>query len=682
MGFTGSDWIGAALLLLTFVVWTAHLRVGWNHAHMAGQEFRQSQTALSIQAIERDGFRLDYATPVLGKPWAIPMEFPLYQWCAAGWVDLSGHEVVVAGRWVALLAFLAGLPAVLLILRSVGLSWGAGFMILALIVSTPVYAFFSASVLIESMAWSASCWFLWGVLRHRSSAQDRYLMIAFAAGAIAVLVKPTTWAVACLPWAVLWLRDLTRFKRNAFWQPLLKQALVLGVGLLLLAFGWIAFADNVKSQNPIAHFLLSAELTNFNFGSWATKFSSETWDALMSRWQSSIVSWIPLVLGVTASLAWSHTRALALCGLLGFLGIQLIFTNLYVAHDYYFYANAAYLVVAVVAGLAGWWDRSTRIWFGKLPAGLLFVALLGMNFAAYRDGLFRRIVEQGDEEPRLPALIRSLTESDDVIVAHSGDWNSAMAFHSQRRMLMIPDSQMFFHPDKVNQNIALLADESVPLLMVQGEAGRQSKWVAQRVLQLELHPFPLFVWSDTITVYSRMDRYEQLAEQLRGITWGEISVPEDDGMVQPKDLPALSAEVRDQIAPALSALPDWGRFPHGVNISEVDGSTSLLVHAPTELAFRIPEGATRIELAYIIPAHVYLEPNFDGLTVVLELWGWDERQAVLLRDWMPSGGQSVARVHEIDLARKKAELVLLRVEAGPANLDAFDQAWLKSFRFR
>ena len=76
--FSGTDWIGCAVLFLTLLVWIGYLRVGWSHAHMAGHEFRQAQTALSIQAIDREGYRLDYATPVLGKPWSIPMEFPLY----------------------------------------------------------------------------------------------------------------------------------------------------------------------------------------------------------------------------------------------------------------------------------------------------------------------------------------------------------------------------------------------------------------------------------------------------------------------------------------------------------------------------------------------------------------------------------------------------------------------------
>ncbi|HLP08436.1 MAG TPA: hypothetical protein VK178_09730, partial [Opitutaceae bacterium] len=64
---------------------------GWEIPGLLGHGFRQAQTALSIDAMKQDGFRLDYATPVLGKPWAIPMEFPLYQWLvmrvgvATGW---------------------------------------------------------------------------------------------------------------------------------------------------------------------------------------------------------------------------------------------------------------------------------------------------------------------------------------------------------------------------------------------------------------------------------------------------------------------------------------------------------------------------------------------------------------------------------------------------------------------
>ena len=451
---------------------------------MAGHEFRQAQTALSIQAIDREGYRLDYATPVLGKPWSIPMEFPLYQWLAAGWRDLTGQDVVAAGRWVSITAFFLSLPAVLLILRSIGgISWGAGFLMLALIVSTPVYAFYSAAVLIESLAWAASCWFLWGMLAYRTQWRGGFLTVALIAGAVAVLVKPTTWAVACLPWAVFWMKDAwSALRQRSSRDSWLLQTAVCGIVLLALGYGWVLYADHLKSQNPIAHFLLSEELTEFNFGSWASKVLVSTWATLAGHWQRDIMMWVPMVLGLGWSLVQRRSRTLAALGLFAFVGIQLIFTNLYVAHDYYLFANAAYLVVAIAAGLGAWWDAATGWGKSTLPAGLAFIVLIFLNVSLFQKGLHREIVEQTADEPKLAALIRDLTEPDDVIVAHTGDWNSALAFHSNRRMLMIPDSQMFFHPEKVNQNIALLSDESVPLMIVGGEAARQPGWIVERIL--------------------------------------------------------------------------------------------------------------------------------------------------------------------------------------------------------
>lgn len=42
--------------------------------------FRQTQTAISVLWMIKEGHYLNYQTPVLGFPWSIPFEFPLYQW--------------------------------------------------------------------------------------------------------------------------------------------------------------------------------------------------------------------------------------------------------------------------------------------------------------------------------------------------------------------------------------------------------------------------------------------------------------------------------------------------------------------------------------------------------------------------------------------------------------------------
>jgi hypothetical protein len=42
--------------------------------------FRQTQTAITTYWLGINGFSLNYETPVVGPPWSIPFEFPLYQY--------------------------------------------------------------------------------------------------------------------------------------------------------------------------------------------------------------------------------------------------------------------------------------------------------------------------------------------------------------------------------------------------------------------------------------------------------------------------------------------------------------------------------------------------------------------------------------------------------------------------
>jgi Ca2+/Na+ antiporter len=648
---------------------------------MTGHDFRQTQTALTIDAVQRDGVRLDYSTPVLGKPWSIPMEFPLYQWAVAGWSELTGIETVKAGRSVSMLAFVLGLPAIVLLLRDAGFSWGAGFWLAAVVVATPVYSFYSAAVLIESTAWCASVWFLWGLLRYRRSERWAYLGFAVGVGAIAVLVKPTTWAAMCLIWAPLWIRDSWRARQTGRWQPLALQAGLLGVALLALGYAWVGYADAIKAHNPIAHFLTSASLSGFNFGTWEQKLSPETWAKLIEHWHRDLVTFPVVAIGLLISLGWSRTRIIAGLMLLAFLGIQMIFTNLYVSHDYYLFANGFLLAAAFSVGLIFWWDRSVSWWRGKMPACLGLVVMVGSQILLYRAELLEDIRERPPHVPKMAIMVRELTRPDDVIVGQMGDWSSWLPFHAQRRALMIPNAQMFLNPDKVDQNIALLADESVPLMLVQGEASRQPDWISQRILELELHPVPLLVWHHEVTFFARYDRYAEMSAIAREVELAEVTLPEDDRILEPAELPILTAADREQITSALDPLPEAAFFPHGIILGHVEGEQSLLVHAPTDLLYAIPAGARAVQLAYAVPANVYAERDFDGLMVVVEVVDDEGNREILSRDWMsPIEGHS-PRGLTLDLPARSFTALLFRVEPGPFNQPAYDQAWLQHLRF-
>ena len=95
----------SVLLAVCLVYFLASVSIGWRNTISDAHGFRQSQTAISADVILRGGPWLIYETPVLGPPWTIPFEFPLYQWIVAALTWLTGSAMDSIGRAVSV-AFL------------------------------------------------------------------------------------------------------------------------------------------------------------------------------------------------------------------------------------------------------------------------------------------------------------------------------------------------------------------------------------------------------------------------------------------------------------------------------------------------------------------------------------------------------------------------------------------------
>lgn len=85
-------WLYPAIAIACFVTNLLLTTRGWNLPILDAHAFRQTQTALTSYWFVQEGFKLDYITPVLGPPWEIPLEFPLYQWIAAALHQVSGES--------------------------------------------------------------------------------------------------------------------------------------------------------------------------------------------------------------------------------------------------------------------------------------------------------------------------------------------------------------------------------------------------------------------------------------------------------------------------------------------------------------------------------------------------------------------------------------------------------------
>lgn len=676
------DGIGLVVLTVVLAVTVMTFRQGWEVPALSGHEFRQAQTALSIQAMQQTGFQFDYETPVLGKPWAIPMEFPLYQYLVVRYIDLSGDGIPQAARAVAAIAFLVGLAACFGLMRWSGYTSGASAVALCPVCLAPVYLFYSRTVMIESLAWALSAWFLLAILHFHRGGNRTWLLVAVGAGAAAVLVKATTWAAFCLPWALVFLSDTWR-SRSGWrdkWRRWSGEA-ALGLVLLAVGWGWVAYADAVKAQNVIGQFLVSDQLIGFNFGSMELRGAGQFWGKLWGYWTQAVAAPPVLVLGLLTALLWSRSRMVAGVGLFSFLGIQLIFSGLFFAHDYYLYANAAFVLFAVGAGLASAWEAA-QLTRSKSAVMLGLVVMLGWQYRTFQIHYAPTQMAPATGPVGLTAALQYLTEPEDVIVAHSPDWNSSWPYYAERRMLLIPDAEMFLHPQRAVAAVDALQDESVPLFMMIGASRVQPRWLAERIEQLNLWPVPLFEWAGQVDVYAAKTRYQEFRERLVGT---EFSLVEQDASQE--FLPAAERVL-------LSTLPEFeklislgieaheGVLPYGISMVENMGQQALLFHAVSELHFLVPEGATQVELRYGVNPDAYNHVDFDGMAIRLDFMDETGNPVPLYFDWLSPEAEPAMVHQEISLPINSYDTLVLRALPGPRQSSAFDQGVLQYLRFK
>ena len=672
----------AAFVILTIALgwWAWWASQAWDSPGLVGHEFRQAQT---IQAMQQDGFRIDYATPILGKPWAIPMEFPLYQFAAVKFGELFGTEIAVSGRWVSALCFVIGILALVLLLREIGFSWGASALGVVPVVTAPVYFFYSRTVMIESMAWAAAAWFLVGVFRFRRSGARGAIALALGAGMVAVLVKATTWAAFCLPWAIVFLADTIQVlrKKHSGWRNLVIQAAGIGVPLLLLGFAWVKQADAIKSENPLADFLLSSALTEFNFGTVALRLMTASWSQLSTHWHDSLGPLWLLAGGALVALASRRTRLVLALGTVAFLGAQLIFFGLYLFHDYYFYANGAFACLILGSLAAASWDASNWRKLGPVLAILGVIGGAAVQFPIYHGKHFVDQTHPPGDGAAIFRAIQAITSTDEVVVVQSPDWSSTPAYFSKRRMLTIPDAQMFMHPDKVERSLALLADESVPLVLFMRESRIHPEWVIDRIDDLHLWPRPVFTTDTAVTAYARADRYESIRHTLLDLNLPGLTVASPEPLVAPELRKDLLNSAEGAALQQLGLFPFSTYLPYGVEVYNRGTGPALSMHGTSELYFAIPAGTTRVSFEHGINRPILNFKDFDGLGVQLELVNNDGESTVIHQEWISPHTTVTEWKSSAAIPPTDAKVMLYRITTGPRDNAAYDQSWLRSLHF-
>jgi len=126
--------------------------VGFFNPLLEHYAFRQTQTAISAYYYLKEGFTLNYITPVLGAPWSIPFEFPTYQFIVAGFSYLTTIPLEAAGRLISIIFFYLALGYIYKILSLYFFDKILRLIPIIFLLVCPQYIFWSRTFMIESTA--------------------------------------------------------------------------------------------------------------------------------------------------------------------------------------------------------------------------------------------------------------------------------------------------------------------------------------------------------------------------------------------------------------------------------------------------------------------------------------------------------------------------------------------------
>ena len=435
------DRILLALLALALVAAVAVLCLGFFNPILDEYLSRQTQTALTSYWLMQGGPIFAYETPVVGFPWSIPYEFPIYQILAA-LVSEAGVPLDAAGRVVSFACFVGCLWPMHVLFRALRFDKVAFPCVAILFVLSPLYLYWGRAFMIETCALFFSfCWLAY-FAKYLADATPGSAVLAIVAGSLGILAKSTTFPAFAVLGGLLFLREC-----HAAWTAglLAKKFRLIVIALVILAVPfvvggvWTIYSDTVKNANEIGARLTSTALAQWNFGTWEQRISSKLWrEVILDRSLKDAFGYavVPAVAVIGATLLRRQYACAAAAAVVAFFVPFLVFTNLHIQHSYYQTANAIFIIAAAGLGVACVMSARRGAVIGFCFLALIAAGQLLFLRSAYAFYLITdlKVVPQF----RIAALARAQTPPGSSLLVIGEDWSSAIAYYAQRKALTVP----------------------------------------------------------------------------------------------------------------------------------------------------------------------------------------------------------------------------------------------------
>lgn len=444
-----SDW-PVKLLAVGVAVFASYIALRFSgQPLLESYGFRQTQTALTAFWMLREGWQLGYQTPVAGYPWAIPFEFPIYQAIAAMVAWIGGFSLDPVGRLLSFVFLLACAWPAFAVVRRMRLPTQIAWVFCALLWSSPIYLFYGRTFMIETAAIFfafAAIPFALDICEHAPRWRSVLMFSIFAT--LAALQKITTGGPVILVMGCLWL--VAWWSRGGLRLPTRKDIITLAIAFgipIFVAYSWVVYSDVVKSANLFGADLISSKLSDWNFGTLDQRLNVSTYKAVF--WDRGFALNAGSAVGLSLILCALVTggrryRGIIFSALILFVLPVMIFTNLHIVHNYYQVGCMLFLIFALSVAVAGW--LPTVVSYSPIVP-VLAGLLVANNFYVFGSGygtVASRLIVNSSNSPHERALIvgeavRRYTPLGSGIVVLGNDWDSDIAYYSQRKSFTVPD---------------------------------------------------------------------------------------------------------------------------------------------------------------------------------------------------------------------------------------------------
>jgi len=405
--------------------------------------FRQTQTAITSYWMMKEGWQLDYQTPVVGYPWSIPFEFPIYQSIVAAISFALNSQPDPVGRITSFIFLLACLVPSLMIFKRLNFKKESAFVFCSILWSSPLYMFWGRSFLIETTALfllMMAIAYSFNLTEKNPKFFNLFLFSIFSA--LALLQKVTTAAPTLLVLSFLILYNLIKtsgINKNSVIK-LIRISFCFLIPFII-SFIWTLYSDNVKSKNFFGAFLTSQHLSIWNIGTLKQHMDPSIlktiiWHRVFLNNASGFLGLGIIIFSVIVSNN-NVKKLIILCLTLFFITIY-SFINLHLEHDYYQVSCGFFLLAALSVSIS----VSLKDYFKKEVIVPFFTVIIVLtNLYSFRVNTEKILTEPlnpvQERIIKVGNLIKKMTPENSALVIYGYPWSSEFAYYSCRKSLTV-----------------------------------------------------------------------------------------------------------------------------------------------------------------------------------------------------------------------------------------------------